>query len=145
MLSEVMKKLGDVVSGRAEGSLLDLVSTPEQKAVIERITGVMCLLEGHADVVMDGVGPEVIPSVADDPREVHRAPQGRGRARPADPPAAGPGPEDGAVPRRRRVHRAPSSTRSAWTASTRSGSSRRTCRSKAEILAPETWLARVHG
>ncbi|MCW2757478.1 MAG: coenzyme biosynthesis-associated protein, partial [Nocardioidaceae bacterium] len=26
-------------------------------------TGVMSLLEGHADVVMDGVGPEVIPSV----------------------------------------------------------------------------------
>jgi len=25
----------------------------------------MSLLEGHADVVMDGVGPEVIPSVAD--------------------------------------------------------------------------------
>ena len=77
LLAEVMKKLGDVVSGRAEGSLLDLVSSPEQKAVIERITGVMSLLEGHADVVMDGVGPEVIPSVADDPREVHRAPQGQ--------------------------------------------------------------------
>jgi uncharacterized protein (DUF2342 family) len=46
------------------GSLLDLVSSPEQKEVIERITGVMSLLEGHADVVMDGVGPEVIPSVA---------------------------------------------------------------------------------
>ncbi len=44
--------------------------------MIERITGVMSLLEGHADVVMDGVGPEVIPSVAHDPREVHRAPQG---------------------------------------------------------------------
>jgi coenzyme F420 biosynthesis associated uncharacterized protein len=64
MLSDVMKKVGDVVSGRAEGSLIDMFSTPEQKQVIDRITGVMSLLEGHADVVMDGVGPEVIPTVA---------------------------------------------------------------------------------
>ncbi len=64
MLSEGMKKIGDLVSGKAEGSLIDLFSSPEQKVVIDRITGVMSLLEGHADVVMDGVGPEVIPSVA---------------------------------------------------------------------------------
>jgi coenzyme F420 biosynthesis associated uncharacterized protein len=30
---------------------------------MDRLTGVMSLLEGHADVVMDGVGPQVIPSV----------------------------------------------------------------------------------
>ena len=40
-----------------------MVSTPEQKELIDRLTGVMSLLEGHADVVMDGVGPSVIPSV----------------------------------------------------------------------------------
>ena len=33
--------------------------------MIDKITGVMSLLEGHADVVMDGVGPEVIPTVAE--------------------------------------------------------------------------------
>jgi coenzyme F420 biosynthesis associated uncharacterized protein len=65
LVTEAMKRIGDVVSGRAEGSLVDLLSTPEQKAIIDRITGVMSLLEGHADVVMDGVGPEVIPSVAE--------------------------------------------------------------------------------
>ena len=49
---------------RGEGtSMLDVLSTPEQKAILDRITGVMSLLEGHADVVMDGVGPTVIPSV----------------------------------------------------------------------------------
>lgn len=47
-----------------EGSVLDLVSSPEQKEILDRVTGVMSLLEGHADVVMDGVGPTVIPSVA---------------------------------------------------------------------------------
>ena len=56
--------------GRAatsDTSLLDLFATPEQREVIDRLTGVMSLLEGHADVVMDGVGPEVIPSRRRDP------------------------------------------------------------------------------
>ena len=65
LLGDAVRKIGDLVSGKSEGSLLDLFSSPEQKAVIERVTGVMSLLEGHADVVMDGVGPEVIPSVAE--------------------------------------------------------------------------------
>jgi coenzyme F420 biosynthesis associated uncharacterized protein len=51
-------------SGREGPSVLDLVQSPEQKAIIDRVTAVMSLLEGHADVVMDGVGPEVVPSVA---------------------------------------------------------------------------------
>ncbi len=45
--------------------LVDLIQTPEQKAKIEAITAVMSLLEGHADVVMDEVGPTVVPTVAD--------------------------------------------------------------------------------
>ena len=45
------------------GSLIDVIGTPEQKEIIDRVTGVMSLLEGHADVVMDGVGPSVIPTV----------------------------------------------------------------------------------
>ena len=45
-------------------SLLDVVQTPAQRAVLERITALMTLLEGHAEFVMDGVGPEVVPSVA---------------------------------------------------------------------------------
>jgi coenzyme F420 biosynthesis associated uncharacterized protein len=65
LLSEGLSRIGDLVSGKTDGSLIDLVSTPEQKQVIDKITGVMSLLEGHADVVMDGVGPEVIPSVAE--------------------------------------------------------------------------------
>lgn len=46
-----------------ERSLLDLVQSPGQRAVIDRVTAVMSLLEGHAEVVMDDVGPEVVPSV----------------------------------------------------------------------------------
>ena len=65
LLGDAVKRIGDLVAGRTDGSLMDLFSSPEQKAVIERVTGVMSLLEGHADVVMDGVGPQVIPSVED--------------------------------------------------------------------------------
>ena len=63
LVKDLASKVGDLVTGKSDGSLLDLFGNAEQKAVIERVTGVMSLLEGHADVVMDGVGPEVIPSV----------------------------------------------------------------------------------
>ncbi|MDT5032291.1 MAG: hypothetical protein QOC94_2462 [Actinoplanes sp.] len=47
----------------SRSSVLDLVQTPAQKSVLDRLTALMTLLEGHAEFVMDGVGPEVIPSV----------------------------------------------------------------------------------
>ena len=46
------------------GSLVEAVQTPEQRVILDRITALMSLLEGHADFVMDGVGPAVVPSVA---------------------------------------------------------------------------------
>ena len=55
--------LGDAVRGNADLSLIELIQTPEQQVVLGRVTGLMSLLEGHADVVMDGVGPDVVPSV----------------------------------------------------------------------------------
>ncbi|HET7530553.1 MAG TPA: zinc-dependent metalloprotease, partial [Mycobacteriales bacterium] len=62
-LRGALGSVGDVVRGRSDLSLIELVQTPEQRAVLDRVTGLMSLLEGHADVVMDGVGPEVVPSV----------------------------------------------------------------------------------
>ena len=44
--------------------LPELFLTAEQRHEIARIGAVMALLEGHADVVMDEVGPQVVPSVA---------------------------------------------------------------------------------
>ncbi|MFI5765640.1 MULTISPECIES: zinc-dependent metalloprotease [unclassified Streptomyces] len=55
----------DAESGEEGRSLVELVQTPEQREVLARLTAVMSLLEGHADFVMDGVGPEVVPSVAE--------------------------------------------------------------------------------
>ncbi|WP_335938340.1 zinc-dependent metalloprotease [Streptomyces sp. PTD5-9] len=53
-------------TGENEGrSLVELVQTPVQREILGRLTAVMSLLEGHADYVMDGVGPEVVTSVAE--------------------------------------------------------------------------------
>lgn len=45
-------------------SVIEAIQTPEQRVIFDELTALMSLLEGHADVVMDAVGPEVIPSVA---------------------------------------------------------------------------------
>ena len=62
--SAVTRRLrpGRVVEG---GSLVEAVQTPAQREILDRLTAVMSLLEGHADFVMDGVGPAVVPSVAE--------------------------------------------------------------------------------
>jgi coenzyme F420 biosynthesis associated uncharacterized protein len=78
MLGDALKRAGDLVSGRSEAGLIDLFATPAQREVIDRVTGVMSLLEGHADVVMDGVGPEVIPSVDEIRRRFNKRRKGAG-------------------------------------------------------------------
>ncbi|MFE5590631.1 zinc-dependent metalloprotease [Streptomyces sp. NPDC056549] len=76
-----------LTGGRPEGeegepspSLVELVQTPEQREILGRLTAVMSLLEGHADYVMDGVGPQVVPSVAEI-REKFQARRARGASR----------------------------------------------------------------
>ncbi|MGH3094958.1 MAG: zinc-dependent metalloprotease [Streptosporangiales bacterium] len=54
----------DAVRG-GEGNLLDAVQSQEQREILNRLTAVMTLVEGHGDFVMDGVGPDVVPSVAE--------------------------------------------------------------------------------
>jgi coenzyme F420 biosynthesis associated uncharacterized protein len=44
-------------------SVIEAIQTPEQRVIFDEMTALMSLLEGHADVVMDDVGPAVIPSV----------------------------------------------------------------------------------
>jgi coenzyme F420 biosynthesis associated uncharacterized protein len=63
LLGEGVKRLGDVLRGADDVSLLELFASARQREILDRVTAVMSLLEGHADVVMDGVGPEVIPTV----------------------------------------------------------------------------------
>ena len=66
-LADRMAQLAKQLPGAfKEGStgLAEVFMTAEQKARVADITAVMSLLEGHADVVMDDVGPAIIPTVA---------------------------------------------------------------------------------
>jgi coenzyme F420 biosynthesis associated uncharacterized protein len=63
--AQLIGRLKDAVTQLPRGgSLVELLQTPEQKVVLDRVTAFMSLLEGHAEHVMDGVGPSVVPTVA---------------------------------------------------------------------------------
>ena len=62
-LSAAVSELVKVVRGQGDGEgLLNVIATPEQRAVVDRITAFMSLVEGHAEYVMNAVPREVIPS-----------------------------------------------------------------------------------
>ena len=62
-LQRLARQLPDALKAGGAG-ITEIIATPEQRARLAEVTAVMSLLEGHADVVMDEVGPKVIPSVA---------------------------------------------------------------------------------
>jgi coenzyme F420 biosynthesis associated uncharacterized protein len=65
MMSDGIGEVVRVLKGDSDASLSEIFQNDRQREVVDRLTGIMSLLEGHADVVMDGVGPEVIPTVAE--------------------------------------------------------------------------------
>ncbi|MGW2325611.1 zinc-dependent metalloprotease [Streptomyces sp. NPDC001700] len=75
LLERIREAVQSLGGGRPDGeeaaerggasSIIELVQTPAQREILARLTAVMSLLEGHADYVMDGVGPDVVPSVAE--------------------------------------------------------------------------------
>jgi len=66
MLNRI-RAAADAVSGAVRGgdgeSLIEAMQTPRQREILDRLTSVMTLVEGHGDYVMDAVGPSVVPSV----------------------------------------------------------------------------------
>ena len=62
-LNEGLSEFVKIVRGDSDSSFGDLFQNDKQREIVDKMTGIMSLLEGHADVVMDGVGPEVIPTV----------------------------------------------------------------------------------
>jgi coenzyme F420 biosynthesis associated uncharacterized protein len=64
-----MRSAASAVAGAVRGgeseSLIEAMQTPAQRALLDKLTAVMTLVEGHGDYVMDAVGPSVVPSVAD--------------------------------------------------------------------------------
>ena len=62
-VEELLEAMGRALAGGPGGGVLGLL-TPAQRAVFDEVGAVMALLEGHADVTMDEVGPAVVPTVA---------------------------------------------------------------------------------
>jgi coenzyme F420 biosynthesis associated uncharacterized protein len=56
--------MAGAVRGGDGGSLIEAVASPAQIEIMDRLTAVMTLVEGNGDYVMDAVGPQVVPSVA---------------------------------------------------------------------------------
>ncbi|THA60143.1 coenzyme F420 biosynthesis-associated protein [Streptomyces sp. A0958] len=87
-LERLREAAQSLAGGRPEGedgedggrSLVELVQSPAQREILGRLTAVMSLLEGHADYVMDGVGPGVVSSVGEI-REKFQQRRARGASR----------------------------------------------------------------
>ena len=63
---ERLRSAADAVAGAVRGngeSLIEAIQSPRQREILDRLTAVMTLVEGHGDYVMDAVGPKVVPSV----------------------------------------------------------------------------------
>jgi coenzyme F420 biosynthesis associated uncharacterized protein len=65
-----LRAAADAVAGAVRGnghgeSLIEAIQTPRQREILDRLSGVMTLVEGHGDYVMDAVGPQVVPTVAE--------------------------------------------------------------------------------
>jgi coenzyme F420 biosynthesis associated uncharacterized protein len=129
----------------ADHSLVELVQTPAQREILGRVTAVMSLLEGHADYVMDGVGPRVVPSVKEIREKFgKRRASGAGRLDQALRKLLG---LDAKLRQYREGERfvrvvvdevGMAGFNKVWT-------SPNTLPTKAEIAAPADWIARVHG
>ena len=64
-LAALARAVEEVKAGRNpldEGGLVALLATPEQREILNRMQGLMSLLEGHGDVTMDRAGADQIPS-----------------------------------------------------------------------------------
>ncbi len=65
----LIKRLTSALRNKADKdqpklSMIESTQTPAQREVFDKLMAMMTLLEGHADYVMDAVGPQVVPSVA---------------------------------------------------------------------------------
>jgi coenzyme F420 biosynthesis associated uncharacterized protein len=68
-IADRLRAAAGAVAGAVRGSdgqtLVEAIQTPQQRELLDKLTAVMTLVEGHGDYVMDAVGPQVVPSVAD--------------------------------------------------------------------------------
>lgn len=141
-LKLVRERLPEIMRGEGTG-LAGIFATEEQRAEMARVTAVMSLLEGHADVVMDEVGPQVVPTVAEIRAKFEERRKGKG----------------GLDKLLRRLLGLEAKTRQyrdgahfvrgvidavGWDGFNRVWTSPNTLPSPEEILQPQAWVARVH-
>jgi len=62
-MAAIIRAIGSALIGRGAGGVAAAVLPPAQRERLTRLAATMALLEGHADYVMDEVGPQVVPSV----------------------------------------------------------------------------------
>ncbi|WP_330239835.1 zinc-dependent metalloprotease [Streptomyces sp. NBC_00525] len=151
-LERLREAVQALVGGRPDGeadedggrSLVELVQTPAQREILGRLTAVMSLLEGHADYVMDGVGPDVVSSVAEIREKFQqRRARGAGRLDQALRKLLG---LDAKLRQYRDGERFVRAVvdRVGMDGFNRVWTSPNTLPTKAEIARPEDWIARVH-
>jgi coenzyme F420 biosynthesis associated uncharacterized protein len=141
-----VSELAKAARGGGDGNgLLAALASPETRAVMERVTGFMSLIEGHAEYVMNAVPPSVIPSQGDIERKF--AARRRRGANPLDRLLRS---LLGMDAKTRQYTQGSQFVRSVvdkvgldgfnavWT-------SPQTLPSKAEITDPDAWVSRVHG
>jgi coenzyme F420 biosynthesis associated uncharacterized protein len=74
LLDTLRRLLEEVRSGHnplSENGVAGVLATPEQRIAIGRISGMMSLLEGHGDVVMDRAGAAEVPGAAGFSKVLH--------------------------------------------------------------------------
>jgi coenzyme F420 biosynthesis associated uncharacterized protein len=141
---DVLGAVAAALRGQPGPSLAEALQSPQQQAVLAEVTAIMSLLEGHADVVMDGVGPDVIPTVGDIRARFQRRREHPGRVEAAVRRLLGLDAKlrqyrDGAAFVRGVVDQV------GMTGFNRVWDSVATLPSAAELAAPERWVARVLG
>ena len=76
----MMRTIGSMIRGEKASAADVIGSNPRAAASMDRVTAVMSLLEGHADVMMDRVGPGVVPGLG----RIRRRFEARRRGTPRD-------------------------------------------------------------
>lgn len=146
LLGRIPEALREARRSRADGmvALSQLLRSPQQRAVFDRLLALSTLLEGHADYVMDAVGPSVVPSVETIRARFTERRKGGGLLDRLLRSLLGVDAKirqyaQGAAFTRRVVERIGMERFNAvWT-------SPNTLPSRAEIADPDTWIRRVHG
>ncbi|HLS04132.1 MAG TPA: zinc-dependent metalloprotease [Actinomycetales bacterium] len=59
----LLRGLVETVRDPKAPSLLEITASDAELEMLDRLTAVMSLLEGHADVIMDAVGEDIVPGV----------------------------------------------------------------------------------